>query len=668
MITDGFCCVGSTLRSRFLLLVFVGLAVGPASGQTRRDAVDPTVIEVKALTSAAHAQVTVTGHRCHLLPVKSVSGQPLPIVSPPGCERHPVQGRAGPISANCVNGCGILNYHGGPIITSTSHAFYFLNCIGGSGNCFSNNGDPYAFLRDLFESSFVHVTDQYIGSSASGRYTTNSAGYVWTQSGVAHTILDSDVQAFIMDLIRSQYPNGGGGGYNVMYTMFLPQGQDLCFNGSSACYCPDNNCGGGTFTFCAYHGSYDTTDAVGSAIHVVYQAMPYQNVSGCQTIGGPNGTLTDSTNSVLSHELIETITDPDGDAWWRTSDGNEIGDICNIFRQDPIYLNAGAYDIQPEYSNAAQNCIGSYPTVALTHDFNFDMNSDVLFRDGNTGTVAEWFMNGGSILSALSSGAVTGNWSIMGTGYFYGNGRFVNGKANILWRDAGSGTVAIWEMNGNQIVAAQAVSILPSNWSIVGVGDFNGDGKTDVLIQDSITGTVGVWLMNGNQILTAQTVNVLPSNWSIIGVGDFNGDGKADILLRDAISGTVGVWLMNGNQILSAQTIGALAGNWSVVGTGDFNGDGTTDILLRDSNSNVVAIWQIQGGALQSKFAVGVLAGNWQIVEIGDFNSDGRSDVLLRDINSNTVAIWEMNGGQILAAIAVGSVSSNWIIQSLNSD
>ena len=230
---DGFRCVVTwALKTGFLLLVFVGLAAGPASSQARRDAAVPTVIEVKAPTegSAAQAPVVVTDYQCHLLPVGSASGQPVPIVNPPDCERLPVNGRAGPISTDCFNGCGVLNNHGGPVITSTLHTFYFLNCI---SSCFGDNGNPYGFVNNYFNSSFVHVTDQYVGTKASGRYTENGIGYVWTQGGVAHTILDSDVQAFIVDLIKYEFPSGGGGGYSVMYSMFLPQGQDLCFNSST---------------------------------------------------------------------------------------------------------------------------------------------------------------------------------------------------------------------------------------------------------------------------------------------------------------------------------------------------------------------------------------------------------------------------------------------------
>ena len=120
---------------------------------------------------------------------------------------------------------------------------------------------------------------------------------------------------------------------------------------------------------------------------------PTKTCSGCQTTGGPNGTLADSTNNVLSHEISETITDPDLNAWWRTSDGrkSETSAICNAKSNLPP---RDAYDTQMEYSNAAVNCVGAYATLANTHDYNFNMNGDIVWRNSN-GDLAMWFMNGG---------------------------------------------------------------------------------------------------------------------------------------------------------------------------------------------------------------------------------------------------------------------------------
>jgi probable HAF family extracellular repeat protein len=344
-----------------------------------------------------------------------------------------------------------------------------------------------------------------------------------------------------------------------------------------------------------------------------------------------------------------------------------------ISRDGAYILGLGTFPDTPSQSETAYLAVYcdaadviTCPAVASavdTHDFNGDGFSDILFRDSNSGTVADWLMNGANIRSAIAVGVLASNWFVVGTGDFDGDG-----TADILLRDSNSNTVAIWQMSGGTIQAALSVGVLPGNWSIVGTGDFNGDGTSDILLRDANTNTVAIWQMHNNQVQAALAVGVLASNWNIVGTGDFNGDGKTDILLQDSNSTTVAIWEMNGNQILAALAVSPLASNWKIVGTGDFDGDGTSDILLRDSNSNTVAIWQMKNGAMQMAVSVGVLPGNWQITETGDFNGDGTSDILLRDTNSNTVAVWEMNGNQILAALAVGVLASNWQIQSLNTD
>ena len=56
-------------------------------------------------------------------------------------------------------------------------------------------------------------------------------------------------------------------------------------------------------------------------------------------------------------------------------------------------------------------------------------------------------MNGSSILNPWSGPVVPTNWVIVGNGDFYGTGH----NNCILWRDSTTGQLAEWEMNGGTI-------------------------------------------------------------------------------------------------------------------------------------------------------------------------------------------------------------------------
>jgi hypothetical protein len=239
--------------------------------------------------------------------------------------------------------------NGPTVLTAASNPLY-VNC---APTCW---GSPATFLEDLGESTFIHVADQYIGTTASGRYTVGKAGSV--AYPMKHTLLDADILAIVHA--------GGkafGTGYNHIYHVFIPPGVDVCSGGTTICYSPDNP---STFAFCAYHSSVTFSD-IG---HTLFTVQPYQDVPGCSIApGSPNGSLIDSTASTLGHETFETITDPDGTAWWQHSSvplyGSEIADICEAFiifgpnlyfSYGVVSLNGHPYEVQPMYSNGYHAC------------------------------------------------------------------------------------------------------------------------------------------------------------------------------------------------------------------------------------------------------------------------------------------------------------------------
>ena len=247
-------------------------------------------------------------------------------------------------------------------------------------------------------------------------------------------------------------------------------------------------------------------------------------------------------------------------------------------------------------------------------DYNADGKSDILWRNTD-GNAAIWLMNGLTLASGAGLGVVPTSWTIAGVGDFDGDG-----KADILWRNT-DGSAAIWLMNGTTQVSGAGLGVVPTSWTIDGVGDFDGDGKADILWRNT-DGSAAIWLMNGDAVSGAG-LGVVPTSWTIAGVGDFDGDGKADILWRNT-DGSAAIWLMNGLTQASGAGLGVVPTSWTIAGVGDFDGDGKTDILWRNTDGSA-AIWLMNGTTFASGAGLGVVPTSWTIDGVGDFDGDGKS-------------------------------------------
>lgn len=109
--------------------------------------------------------------------------------------------------------------------------------------------------------------------------------------------------------------------------------------------------------YCAYH-TFGTCN--GQTIQVAYVPNT-TGVSGCNpSLFACNqySAGTQSIANVLSHEFSESITDANASAWYDSS-GNEIGDKCNFQFQACVKLTTGNWQLQTEWSNAANGGRGA---------------------------------------------------------------------------------------------------------------------------------------------------------------------------------------------------------------------------------------------------------------------------------------------------------------------
>lgn len=172
-------------------------------------------------------------------------------------------------------------------------------------------------------------------------------------------------------------------------------------------------------------------------------------------------------------------------------------------------------------------------SVQLTGDFNGDGRDDIIWRH-TTGELAEWLgqSNNRFLNNSLVAGTKVGNdWKILAAGDFNGDGR-----DDLIWRHT-SGVMTEWlgQSDGtfvdNFTTLKQTVGL---DWRIVAAGDFNGDGREDLIWRHS-SGEYTQWLgqadgsfFNNSKLASAKIDN----GWSVIGVGDYNGDGHSDLVWR----------------------------------------------------------------------------------------------------------------------------------------
>jgi hypothetical protein len=264
-----------------------------------------------------------------------------------------------------IGGASNLQYNGGPVMHSdANYAIYWEPSGYSTTATFKNIVNGY-FTNVAAASGAVNnvysVATQYYDGAGKIAYSATSGGsFVDTDPypslGCVSTtggpcINDSQLQTELAKVLAAKgWPTGLGAEYFV----YFPPGVTTCT--SVASY----ECSG--TIYCAYHSSMGSGSST-----VLYANMPYDGISGCDSGEHPNADVgADDELNVTSHENIETLTDPLGNAWYDSS-GNEIGDKCNFTFGSPLggaagaeynqQISTGNYWLQMEWSNAASGCV-----------------------------------------------------------------------------------------------------------------------------------------------------------------------------------------------------------------------------------------------------------------------------------------------------------------------
>jgi len=274
-----------------------------------------------ATSFAAPSTRTAQSHKIHIFPSRG----------------HAQPSKAASTTTSFSSGYPQLNltYHGGPVMTDMTNVYAIF--WEPTGNVSANyNSLIERFLVDFADGTLYSVARHY--PQTDGRFPGNTvlAG-TWVDSTayVRSSLWDSDIQGSVT---RAQRANGWTSGLNNLFIVFTERNETL----------PST---------CGYHSSFGT--------NTIYAAVPYAASLICRTTSSPNSDDADSTINVLSYIEMDSVTDPLGNAWYRSSNGLKIevnGACTQVFgpvnsQGADVVWNNHPYFVQSDWDNSTSSCV-----------------------------------------------------------------------------------------------------------------------------------------------------------------------------------------------------------------------------------------------------------------------------------------------------------------------
>jgi hypothetical protein len=247
-----------------------------------------------------------------------------------------------------------------------------------------------------------------------------------------------------------------------------------------------------------------------------------------------------------------------------------------------------------------------------------------------------------------------------------------DGKPDLYWRDAGSGNVYQWLMNGTSVSTFRWSGNLPgSQWRFVGAGNVDNVNASDVVWQDDTTGAVYYWaLTNGGTIGAWSYIGSPGTAWRASAVADLNYDSLSDIVFRNQETGENVVWFMQAGAITGFEFLPTVADQrYQIIGAADLDWNGQNDLLwsfefVRGNevtpDTDLVYAWLLNRtrGIDQFRY-LGAITTDWSYVGAGDFDADRRdNDLIWHNRNSGSVAAWYMQSASISSFGVINNVGT----------
>lgn len=252
------------------------------------------------------------------LQVVQAQTQPMGGVRP----KPPNQSELSPApSAGAVNTGNGIEYHGGPVMLSP-HNIYFIWYGNWSGSIATTILPD--FITGLNGSNYFNTNITYGDANNDIVNTISMSGQIFDNYSQGTDLGCCGVQNVVTSTLNSgKLPTDANGIYLVLTSPDVTEGT----------FCHQ---------FCAYH---TRTTVNNTDIKYGFAGNPAtQCPAGCEDqTNSPNGDDgADAMANFLAHEINETITDPDLNAWFHTNTAGEVGDLCNFIFGNEFFTPSGA--------------------------------------------------------------------------------------------------------------------------------------------------------------------------------------------------------------------------------------------------------------------------------------------------------------------------------------
>jgi hypothetical protein len=211
--------------------------------------------------------------------------------------------------------------------------------------------------------------------------------------------------------------------------------------------------------------------------------------------------------------------------------------------------------------------------VVATPDLDGDGKADLVWWNSTTGQQYLMLMDGVAIKQqGMGHAEPNTQWRIAASGSFYGGCR-----EQVVWRNQQTGAVYLQRLTPSSS-APLATTFDPNvyvesdtGWRVIAARDYDGDGKADLVYRHASSGTVWAILMDGKTVKGNGGLYQVPLEWSVAAFGDYNGDGKPDLLFHNQLDGRVHMALMNGRAVTTEGTFVVVPDlSWRIMGPPEY--------------------------------------------------------------------------------------------------